>query len=55
MNDYLDILSDVVLLATFQPRARERIDPSHRLGTSRSSRTLFLKTSGRRMEFPERL
>ena len=24
MNDYLEIFSDVVLLATFQPRQRER-------------------------------
>ena len=28
MNDYLDIFSDVVLLATFQPRQRERYLPS---------------------------
>jgi hypothetical protein len=28
MNDYLDIFSDVVLLATFQPRQRERYSPS---------------------------
>jgi hypothetical protein len=27
MNDYLDIFSEVVLLATFQPRSRERYSP----------------------------
>jgi len=27
MNDYLEIFCDVVLLATFQPRSRERCSP----------------------------
>ena len=32
MNDYLEIFSDVVLLATFQPRWRERYSSAPRLG-----------------------
>jgi hypothetical protein len=32
MNDYLEIFSDVVLLATFQPRWRERYSPAPRVG-----------------------
>lgn len=31
MNDYLEILGDVVLLATFQPRFRERFSSQPRL------------------------
>jgi hypothetical protein len=40
MNDYLEIFSDVVLLATFQPRYRERFSPQPRIddmGRSRPS------------------
>ena len=32
MNDYLEIFSDVVLLATFQPMWRERYSSAPRLG-----------------------
>jgi hypothetical protein len=32
MKDYLEIFSDVVLLATFQPRWRERSSSAARLG-----------------------
>ena len=54
MNDYLEIFSDVVLLATFQPRWSERIDPIRRLGESSRSRPKLVTASGRHVEGPER-
>lgn len=38
MNDYLEIFSDVVLLATFQPRFQERFAPQPRTGDASRSR-----------------
>ena len=39
MNDYLEIFSEVVLLATFQPRWRERHSSAPRLGEVGRDRT----------------
>jgi hypothetical protein len=38
MNDYLGIVSDVVLLATFQPRLRERYPMQPRIEETGRSR-----------------
>jgi len=55
MNDYLEIFSDVVLLATFQPRWRERHSSAPRLGEAGRERPRADTTLGRRFEVPERM
>lgn len=45
MNDYLNIFSEVVLLATFQPRQRERYSPPHP-GEAGRSRLRVRRASG---------
>jgi hypothetical protein len=49
MNDYLEIFSDVVLLATFQPRFKERFSPQPRLNEAGRSRprATFAAADGR--------
>lgn len=55
MNDYLEIFSDVVLLATFQPRWRERHSSGPRLGEISRERPRAGTAPGRRFEIPERI
>ena len=55
MNDYLEIFSDVVLLATFQPRWRERHSSAPRLGEISRERPRAGTAPGRRFEIPERI
>jgi hypothetical protein len=55
MNDYLNIFSDVVLLATFQPRQRERHSSAPRLGELSRERPRTDTALGRRFEIPERI
>jgi len=54
MNDYLEIFSDVVLLATFQPRGRERYPSGARTSESVGDRPRALSTLDRRSEGPVR-
>jgi hypothetical protein len=55
MNDYLNIFSDVVLLATFQPRWRERHSSAPRLGEISRDRTRAEIALNRRFDIPERI
>ena len=55
MNDYLNIFSDVVLLATFQPRWRERSSSALRLGEVSRDRPRAGTALGRSFEVPERM
>jgi hypothetical protein len=55
MNDYLEIFSDVVLLATFQPRRRERYSSQPRLEESGRSRLRVAIVSDRRFDDLERI
>lgn len=55
MNDYLEIFSDVVLLATFQPRFRERFSPQPRVEAAGRSRPWAPFASDRRTEMPVRI
>jgi len=55
MNDYLEIFSEVVLLATFQPRQRERHSAAPRLGEPGWNRPRAVSASSRRFEVPERM
>jgi hypothetical protein len=55
MNDYLEIFSDVVLLATFQPRWRERHSSAPRFGEFSQDRPKADTALGRRFEVPERM
>jgi len=55
MNDYLEILSDVVLLATFQPRQRERYSSQPRFEESGRSRPRVAIVSDRRFDDLERI
>ena len=55
MNDYLEIFNDVVLLATFQPRWRERHSLAPRLGEADRDRPRASTALGRRFEAPERI
>ena len=55
MNDYLEIFSDVVLLATFQPRRRERYSSAPRLDESGRSRPRAAIVSDRRFDDLERI
>ena len=53
MNDYLEIFSDAVLLATFQPRRRERYSSQPRLEESGHSRPRVAIVSDRRLDDQE--
>ena len=56
MKDYLEIFSDVVLLATFQPRWRERHSSAPRLGEVSQDRIRVPAPSAdRRFEGPTRI
>ena len=55
MNDYLEIFSDVVLLATFQPRQRERYLSQPRLEEFGRSRLRVAIVSDRRFDDQERI
>jgi hypothetical protein len=55
MNDYLEIFSDVVLLATFQPRWCERFSSAPRAVEPSRSRTLQTFGSDRRSDGPQRI
>jgi len=55
MNDYLDIFSDVVLLATFQPRFRERFSPTPRIDETGRSRPRAAFAWDRRTDIPVRI
>ena len=55
MKDYLEIFSDVVLLATFQPRWRERFSQHPRLDDAGRSRLHATIAPGRRFETPKRI
>ena len=55
MNDYLEIFSDVVLLATFQPRWRERFSMQPRIDDTGRSRPRATIVSHRPFEMPERI
>jgi len=55
MNDYLEIFSDVVLLATFQPRRRGRFSSAMGLGEEARNRPRAMVLSDRRFDVPERL
>lgn len=55
MNDYLNIFSDVVLIATFQPRQRERYSSAPRLGELSRDRPRMDAALGRRFEIPGRI
>lgn len=55
MNDYLEILGDVVLLATFQPRWRERFSSDPRIDEAGRSRPRAAFASNRRFGVPERM
>jgi hypothetical protein len=54
MNDYLEIFSNVVLIATLQPRSRERYYPPQRTDEIGLGRSRLFKTTRRRFEIPER-
>lgn len=54
MNDYLEIFSDVVLLATFQPRWRERFSSQPRIDDAGRSRPRATFAPDRRLGVPRR-
>jgi len=54
MNDYLEIFSEVVLLATFQPRWRAH-SAAPRLGEPGRNRPRAVSASSRRSEVPARM
>jgi hypothetical protein len=54
MNDYLEIFSDVVLLATFQPRHRERCPAASIIKETVRDRPRAITASERRFEGPVR-
>lgn len=56
MNDYLEIFSEVVLIATFQPRPRERYSSAPRLGEfSRDRIRAPIASADRRFEHLTRI
>lgn len=55
MNDYLEIFSDVVLLATFQPRWGERFSSAPRAVEPRRNRTSRTFRPDRRSNGPQRI
>ena len=55
MNDYLDIFSDVVLLATFQPRWRERHSSTSLTNENVRDRPRAITPSDRRFDGPARV
>lgn len=55
MNDYLEIFSDVVLIATLQPRSRERYHPTQRPSETGFGRPRLFETPGRRPQASERI
>ena len=54
MNDYLEIFSDVVLLATFQPRWCERFSSQSRIDDAGRSRPRATFAPDRRLGVPQR-
>lgn len=54
MNGFLEIFSDVILLATFQARHRERQPSTPRIDEAGLSRPRSV-TAGRRFDVPERI